>query len=84
MLTKHNMIGVYEIDYTLKDVEAFKASGKEVPTLVVAESVSEAVKKAKEFEDENTVLLKCNLLVNPGKVAIQKKLKGLEPVRETA
>lgn len=75
---------VFEVDYSLKDVEKFKASGTPLPQLVVAESVVEAVKRAKEFEDDNATLLKCDIKVAPSNVAIQKKTKGMEPAKETA
>lgn len=77
-------LGFFDVDYSLKDVEKYKASGVPLPRFVVAETVVEAVKRAKEFENENATLLKCNLMVDMGNVAIQKKVKGMEPVKETA
>jgi hypothetical protein len=76
-------LAIFEIDYSLKDAEVFKAAPKDFPQYVVAENVFEAVKRAKEFEDDNLTLLKCNLVVNPSKVAVQKKAKGLQPTKET-
>ena len=76
-------MGVFEVDYTVKDQEAWKANPKPVPQFVVADSVSEAVKRAQDFEDGNLALLKCNL-VYQGKVAVPKKYKGVEPQKENA
>jgi hypothetical protein len=76
-------LAVYEVDYSVKDMDKFKAD-PHVPTTVVAENITEAVKRAKEFENDNISLLKCNLVGSPTRVAIQKKVKGLEPKKETA
>jgi len=67
---------VYEVDYSLKDAEAFKAAPKEVPSFVLAPNLAEAVKTAQAFEDDNLTLLKCNLDFS-GKFAISKKAKGV-------
>lgn len=72
------MAAIYEIDYSVKDTEKWKATPKPLPQYVVAESVAEAVKKAEEFEDDNLTLLKCNML-HSANVAVAKKFKGLEP-----
>lgn len=79
-------MNIFEIDYSLKDVEKFKAAPKELPSIVVADNVAEAVKRAKDWEDDNCTLLKCDLLKYPAvhKIAVQKKYKGIEPVKETA
>jgi hypothetical protein len=70
------MLTVFEVDYALKDAEAFKASPKEVPSFVLATNLAEAVKTAQAFEDDNLTLLKCNLDFS-GKFAISKKAKGI-------
>lgn len=75
-------MAIFEVDYSIKDVDKFKNLNKQVPRWVVADSISEALKRAKDFEDDNTSVLKCDLHLNNGTIAIQKKFKGLEPTKE--
>jgi hypothetical protein len=78
------MLAVFEVDYSIKDVDAFKAAPPELPQYVIAENVGEAVKRASDFETDNVTLLKCNLTTTIGKIAIQKKTKGVEPIKVAA
>lgn len=72
---------VFEVDYTIKDQEKWKANATVVPAHVIADSVAEAVKRAQDFEDDNLTLIKCNL-VHAGNVALAKKFKGVEQTKE--
>lgn len=68
---------LFKIDYSIGNVEKFKTQGKPLPTYVVANGLEEAVKKAKEYEDENVTLFRCDLHMNDGHIVVAKKFKGI-------
>lgn len=77
------MSAVYEVDYTVKDNEKWKNEPKDIPTIVVADSIQDAVAKASEFNDDNITLYKCNILYT-GKVALPSNFSGLSSQKAAA
>lgn len=68
---------IYSVNYSIKDVEAYKAAGKTLPLLVVAETFDSALKTAKKFENDNASLLEVKIFADHNAIVVARGYEGL-------
>jgi hypothetical protein len=71
------MYNLYEVDYNVHDVEAYKANPPNVPAMVLAADLHTAHKLASKYENENLSLRDLRLAKENVKLAMEKGYKGI-------
>lgn len=61
---------LFKVDYLITDVDAFHAAGVDLPTYVVAKNINDALEKANAYVNDNTSLLRCDLLFDEGLIVV--------------
>lgn len=75
---------IFEVDYLIKNKEAWEAEKRTVPSVVVSEDFDAALKTAKKFESTNISLLKVSPAVQHNAIVVARGYKGLSYEKESA
>lgn len=74
---------IFSVDYDVLDAEKYKANPKQVPRFVLSDDFMSAVITAKEYEDDNLKLSKCDFFAI-GNVAVASPAASPAPTKPKA